>query len=144
VGKKESEFMLALALLVLAFPGGAAKAASAPENVKVKIEASEMDRRMLMEKLNEHGAEHGMKFVLDEKEFSYRINFSIEQAKAWTSGPGGGSYNTSEAKATVYDDKNAELFSFTRAQRRTDSGATNAVAKEIIKRILKLKEPPKA
>jgi hypothetical protein len=41
--------MLALALFVLALPGGAAKTAAALETVKVKIEASEMDRRMLME-----------------------------------------------------------------------------------------------
>ncbi len=137
--------MLALALLVLAFPANAtAKAAAHPELVKVKIEASEMDRRMLLEKLNDHAGDHGIKFVLDDKEFKYRIQFAIEQGKAWSTGVGsGGSYNTSEAKATVYDDKDEELFSFSRAQRRTDSGATNAVAKEIIKRMLKLKEPPK-
>jgi hypothetical protein len=138
--------MLALMLLVLAFPGsGPAKAATEPQTVKVKIEASEMDRRMLLEKLNDHGTEHGMKFVLDDKEFNYRINFTVEQGHGWSSGAGsGGSYNTSEAKATVYDDKDGELFSFKRAQRRTDSGATNAVAKEIIKRMLKLKESPKS
>ena len=84
-----------------------------------------------------------MKFVADDKGFNYRINFAIEQGKGWTSGAAGGSYNTSEAKATVYDDKDGELFSFSRAQRRTDSGATNAVAKEIIKRMMKLKEAPK-
>jgi hypothetical protein len=136
--------MLALALLVLAFPASApAKAATEPQTVKVKIEASEMDRRLLLQKLNEHGADHQMKFVLDDKEFSYRINFTVDQGKGWTSGAGGGSYNTSEAKTTVYDEKDSELFSFTRAQRRTDSGAANAVAKEIIKRMLKLKELPK-
>ena len=138
--------MFALALLLLAFPGGAAaKTATQPESVKVKIEASEIDRRLLLDKLNEHGAEHGMKFVLDEKEYSYRINFAIEQGKAWDTGAGsGGSYNTSEAKTTVWDEKGVELFSFKRAQRRTDTGATNAVAKEIIKRMLKLKQPGKA
>jgi hypothetical protein len=138
--------MLALALFVLALPGAApAKAATEPEVVKVKIEASEMDRRMLLEKLNDHAGEHGMKFVLDDKEFKYRIQFAVEQGKGWNTGAGsGGSYNTSEAKATVYDDKDGELFSFMRAQRRTDSGAANAVAKEIIKRMLKLKEPPKS
>ena len=137
--------MLALALLVLAFPASTpTKAATQPETVKVKIEASEMDRRMLLQKLNEHGAEHGMKFVLDEKEFNYRIEFSTEQGHAWNAGAGsGGSYNMSEAKATVYDDKDGELYHFTRSQRRTDTGATNAVAKEIIKRMLKLKEMPK-
>lgn len=138
--------MLALALLVFVFPASApAKAATQPETVKVKIEASEMDRRMLLQKLNEHGAEKGMKFVLDDKEFNYRIEFSIDQGKGWTSGvASGGSYNTSEAKTTVYNEKDGELFHFTRAQRRTDSGATNAVAKEIIKRMLKLKEPPRS
>ena len=138
--------MLALALLVFAFPASTpAKAATEPETVKVKIDGSEMDRRMLLEKLNEHGAEKGMKFVLDEKVFSYRIEFSTEQGKGWTSGAvGGGSYNTSEAKTTVYDEKDGELFHFARSQRRTDSGATNAVAKEIIKRMLKLKEPPRS
>lgn len=139
--------MLALALLVLAFPanGPAAKPAADPQTVKVKIEASEFDRRLLLQKLNEHAAEHGMKFVADEKEYSYRITFTVEQGKGWNTGAGsGGSYNTSEAKTTVFDDQDMELFSFTRAQRRTDSGATNAVAKEIIKRMLKLKEPPKA
>jgi hypothetical protein len=138
--------MLALALLVLALPGGApARAAAQPETVKVKIEASEMDRRMLLEKLNQHGAEHQMKFVLDDKEFSYRIKFEVEQGKSWSTGVGsGGSYNTSEAKTTVYNEKDSELFSFSRGQRRTDSGATNAVAKEIIKRMMKLKEPPRA
>ena len=135
--------MLALALFVLAFPASAT-ARTEPETVKVKIEASVMDRRMLLTKLNEHGAEHGMKFALDDKEFSYRISFAIQQSKDWATGSGSGwSYNTSEAKVAVYDDKDGELFSFTRAQRRTDSGATNAVAKEIIKRMLKLKEPPK-
>lgn len=138
--------MLALALLVLAFPASVpAKAAVEPETVKVKIEANEMDRRLLLQKLNEHGAEKGMKFVLDEKSFRYRIEFSTEQGRGWTSGDaGGGSYNTSEAKTTVYDDQNGELFHFMRAQRRTDAGAANAVAKEIIKRILRLREPPKA
>ncbi|GAC1637198.1 MAG: hypothetical protein NVS9B14_16940 [Candidatus Acidiferrum sp.] len=138
--------MLELALLVLAFPARTpAKAATQPETVKVKIEASEMDRRMLLEKLNEHGAEKGMKFVLDEKEFSYRIEFAIDQGHAWNAGAGsGGTYNTSEAKATVYDERDGELFHFSRAQRRTDSGATNAVAKEIIKRMLKLKDLPKS
>src|SRR5215813_12889067 len=121
--------MLALALLVLAFPASApAKAATEPETVKVKIEASEFDRRLLLQKLNEHGSEHGMKFVADDKGFNYRIQFAVEQGKGWNTGAGsGGSYNTSEARTTVFDDQDSELFSFSRAQRRTDSGATNAV-----------------
>ncbi len=40
---------------------------------------------------------------------------------------------------TVFDDQGNSLFSFTREQRITDSGSTNAVAKEIIKRLHELK-----
>ena len=99
---------------------------------------------MLLEKLNDRGVDLGLKFVQDEQEFSYRIEFATEQTTGWTWGRhNGGEYNTSEAKATVYDENDLELFSFARGLRRTDSGATNAVAKEIIKRMLKLKEPPK-
>ena len=138
--------MLALALFVLAFPAGAStKIAPPPQVVKVNIEASEFDRRMLLEKLNARGLELGLKFVQDEIEFTYRIEFATEQGTGWAWGrTNGGEYNTSEAKTTVYDEHDAELFSFTRALRRTDSGATNAVAKEIIKRMLILKEPQKS
>ena len=137
--------MLALALLVFAFPAGApTKTAPQPQVVKVNVEASEFDRRMLLEKLNDRGANLGLKFVQDEKEFSYRIEFATEQGTGWTwARRNGAEYNTSEAKATVYDENDVELFSFTRALRQTDAGATNAVAKEIIKRMLKLKEPPR-
>jgi hypothetical protein len=35
----------------------------------------------------------------------------------------------------VFDTKGAELFNFNRDGRKTDSGAANATAKEIIKRL---------
>jgi hypothetical protein len=75
--------MLALALLVLAFPPGAqAKVVAEPATAKVNIEASEFDRRLLLEKLNDRSADRGMRFVQDEKEFSYRINFVTGQGLA--------------------------------------------------------------
>jgi hypothetical protein len=45
----------------------------------------------------------------------------------------------SGACVTVFDKRGNTLFAFTREQRITDSGATNAVAKEIIKRLNELK-----
>jgi hypothetical protein len=113
-----------------------------PKTVGVNIEASEYDRRMLLEKLNEHGREQGLRFEQSDKGFTYRIVFKVEQGtKIQVAGGTGGTSNTSEATATVFDAKGAELFEFRRANRRTDGGATNAAAKEIIKRMLKLQAP---
>jgi hypothetical protein len=39
----------------------------------------------------------------------------------------------------VFDAKGAELFEFNRDGRKTDEGAANATAKEIIKRLQKLR-----
>lgn len=108
---------------------------------RVKIEATELDRRTLLTKLNAHGVDHRMKFEAVEEDFAYRIVFTTSQETALQSRHRGGSqtYNTSSASAYVYDNKGAELFEFKRRLRSTDGGSTNAVAKEIIKRLLKLK-----
>lgn len=117
----------------------AAQSPPATKTIRVKIEATELDRRMLLEKLNAHGADHGMKFELTDAEYDDRIVFSTGQDKAQSTVWGsGGSYNASMATADVFDSKGTELFRFDRKLRGTDSGAANAVAKEIIKRILKL------
>ena len=115
------------------------------KTVPVNIEASEFDRRLLLEKLNDHGKDDGLRFEQAEKSFDYRIVFKVEQGtKIRVEGGNGGTSNTSEATATVFDSKGSELFSFKRAGRRTDGGATNATAKEIIKRMLKLQAPAAA
>jgi hypothetical protein len=118
---------------------GMAQSPPIQKSAKVKIEATELDRRMLLQKLNSHGADHGMKFEAADSEYDYRIVFSTGQEKSvagvWGSG---GSFNSSVAAADVFDGKGTELFKFERKQRGTDSGATNAVAKEIIKRLLKV------
>src|SRR5947209_19204013 len=96
---------------------------------------------MLIEKLNVHGQEHKLKFELVDQDFSYRIVYSTDQETALSNrwGRGGCTYNTSSASASVYDGKGTELFQFKRRLRATGSGSTNAVAKEIIKRMLKLR-----
>jgi hypothetical protein len=95
-----------------------------------------------MQKLNSHGVDHGIKFEAAESGYDYRIVFSTGQEKsvaaAWGSG---GSYNSSVANADVFDEKGTELFRFERKQRGTDTGATNATAKEIIKRLLAIRLP---
>ena len=109
------------------------------KTIRTKIEATELDRRMLLEKLNAHGQDHHMRFELAESDYDYRIVFQTGQEKTQVTWLGsGGSMNASAAGADVFDGKGTELFRFERKQRGTDAGATNAVAKEIIKRILKL------
>jgi hypothetical protein len=131
-------------LLIVSFGSGLAQGSPALTTAKVKIEAPELDRRMLLQKLNAHGVDHGIKFEEVETDYDYRIVFGTGQGKTdstiWGSG---GSFNSSRATADVFDGKGTELFRFDRNQRGTDAGATNAVAKEIIKRILKLSNKPK-
>jgi hypothetical protein len=106
-----------------------------PQPSRITIEATELDKKILLEKLNVHGADHKLKFVLAEKDFDYRIVFSTGQRGYQT---GYGEMNSSGSSVQVYDSKGTELFAFNRAGRATDSGATNAAAKEIIKRLRKL------
>jgi hypothetical protein len=115
-------------------------AQSPPTVLKVKIEATELDRKMLLSKLNKNGKDrdqvrNGMKFELVDADYDYRIVFATNQGTALAKGS---SMNSSGASADVFDGKGTELFRFERNERRTDEGASNAVAEEIIKRILKL------
>src|SRR5207302_837423 len=133
------------ALVVLVAIGAAAQdepqQKKAPSTlIKVNIHAAEYDRRLLLEKLNEHGRDQGVRFEQADQDFSYRIEFTIEQGtKIVVNNGTGGTHNSSGASATVFDAKGAELFHFSRANRNTDGGATNATAKEIIKRLLRLR-----
>ena len=105
-----------------------------PQASRITIEGTELDK-ILLEKLNVHGADHKLRFVLAEKDFDYRIVFSTGQRGYQT---GYGEMNSSGSGVQVFDSKGTELFAFNRAGRATDSGATNAAAKEIIKRLRKL------
>jgi hypothetical protein len=121
-------------LLVLGAPGPA-QSQTVPKVIRAKIEGTELDRRMLLKDLKTHGLDHHMKFELAESDFDYRIVFSTGQGTTETTW---GELNSSLASADVFDPNGTELFKFERKGRGRDEAATNAVAKEIIKRILKL------
>jgi len=120
--------------------GGTCAAAAqnkpAPTTIRVKIEATAGDSRMLLEKLNAAGADDNLKFELADQGFHYRIVFSTISG---TTSPTQRQVNASGATAKVLDPQGVELFDLTRQARFTGEGATNAVAKEMIKRLLKLK-----
>jgi hypothetical protein len=102
-------------------------------NLKIKIEATELDQQTLLARLNANGVAHHLKFVLADQYYDYRIAFGTEQKPV-------SGINASAATTAVYDAQGREMFEFKREGRWTDSGATNATAKEIIKRLQKLKQ----
>jgi hypothetical protein len=104
--------------------------------LKVKIQATLLDSKVLLEKLNSNGASHHLKFILAD-EFDYRIVFSTAQKPVSTAY---GDINASTASTSVFDSNGTELFNFERAGRWTDTGAANAAAKELIKRLVKLRK----
>jgi len=129
---------VAVFLLALAIPCfGQSNAHLKP--VTVKIEATELDKAMLLSKLNEHGKDHGLSFDAVDKGYEYRIVFATGQKKnIGLLLAGAMAINYSNANVAAFDAKGTELFQFRRANRYTDSGAANAASKEIIKRLLRL------
>src|SRR5690349_17314025 len=90
--------------------------------IKVQVESPELDRRMLLDRLNVHGKDHGMQFELADAGYEYRIAFGTGQGDAQVLAAGsGGSMNTSAGTADVFDAAGKELFRFDRKNRWTDS-----------------------
>jgi hypothetical protein len=104
--------------------------------IRIKIQASQLDRSLLFQKLNDHGADHHMHFVMVDRDFDYRVAYGTAGGAVMTPyGPTGGSASVTK----VFDPAGAELFEFSRNGRATNDQAANATAKEIIKRIGKLR-----
>jgi hypothetical protein len=106
------------------------------QTIKVKIQAAQLDRSLLFQKLNDHGADHHLRFVMVEEGFDYRVAYGTAGGAVMTPyGPTGASASVTK----VFDPTGAELFEFARNGRWTNDAAANATAKEIIKRIRKLR-----
>ena len=121
----------------------AAQCKSAVERVKVKFEASEeSDTHILAQQLNKHGCGHGLGFEPADQGFVYRILLvNTTKPRVTITMAGAGSTNEPIVIVTVYDDNGTELFDFarSRAMRITYKGTVNASAKEIIKRLVRLR-----
>jgi hypothetical protein len=120
-------------LVLLIFICGFAPFAMGQQTWRIRVDAKDLDRGLLIQKLNERGADHHIKIEFVNENFDYRIAY----------GTGGFSpYGPAPATASVtkvFDASGAELFEFTRNGRKTDEGAANATAKEIIKRLMKMR-----
>ena len=61
-----------LLLIIALAPSSFAQSKSLAPDLKVKIEATELDQKMLLARLNANGAGHHLKFALAEQDFGYR------------------------------------------------------------------------
>jgi hypothetical protein len=120
-------------LVPLIFSCCFAQFAMAQQTWRVRVDAKEFDRGLLIQKLNEHGADHHIKIEFVNQNFDYRIAYGTGGFTPYGPAP------ASASVTKVFDAKGAQLFEFTRDGRKTDEGAANATAKEIIKRLLKLR-----
>jgi hypothetical protein len=127
---------ISLLIVIALVPTSFAQSRRPVSELKLKIEATELDRRALLQRLNADGSSHHLKFALTEQGFDYRIVFGTGQKPVGTTY---GDINASAGSTAVYDAEGKEMFEFRREGRWTDSGATNAIAKEIIKRLVKLR-----
>jgi hypothetical protein len=116
-------------LVVLIFSCAFAQLAVGQQTWRVRVDAKDLDRGLLISKLQEHGANNHIKIAIANEGYDYRV----------ACGTGGftpyGAAGASASVTKVFDGKGTELFEFTRDGRKTDVGAANATAKEIIKRI---------
>ena len=113
---------------------------STAQPIKIKIEGNQWDSALMLNKLNEHGADHGLKFELADKDFEYRLVFSIGQSTGTTYGS---SSSLNSATVEVYDPQGTAIFKVFRNNRFSERGIANAVSKEVVKRLLKLRVPSK-
>ena len=129
--------VLRATLLVLLPSVCVAQCKTATATLKVKIGASEVNKALLVKKLNQHGCNHGLQFELVDDGFDYRI-FLLDVAKPrmTLTQAGIGSAYESVVLTTVFDDKGTKLFESERGNRLTHAGAVNASAKEIVKRLM--------
>jgi len=126
--------------LLLIFPViSAGQRAPTPEPTKILIEANEWNRTRLLDQLNQQGAKHGMKFVLAEQGYEYRIRFATGKTpEPVVVQDTGGALDYDTGVATVYDSEGRELFQIKHEYRHNEAGAISGTAKDIVKRLGKM------
>ena len=123
------------AIVLLLFSCCIAPLAFGQLTLKVKIQSTPLERQLLFAKLNDRAATHHIRFVLVEEGFHYRVAYGVAGPVVTPYGPAAASASVTK----VFDPSGAELFTFARDGRWTPDAAANATAKEIIKRIRRLR-----
>jgi hypothetical protein len=120
-------------LVLIIFSCGFAPFAMGQQTWRMRVDAQDPDRALLIQKLNEHAADHHIKIDFVNQNFEYRVAYGTGGFTPYGYAP------ASASVTKVFDARGTELFEFTRQGRKTDDGAANATAKEIIKRLQKLR-----
>jgi len=133
LGRRETMRILRHLLVLVIFSCAFAPFAMGQQTWRVRVDAKDLDRGLLISKLQEHGANNHIKVTIANENYDFRVAY----------GTGGftpyGAAGASASVTKVFDGNGTQLFEFTRDGRKTDVGAANATAKEIIKRLKKLR-----
>jgi len=106
---------------------------AAAEEVAIKVDATRQDAVKLVERLNENAAKQNLRFHLVDTGYEYRIAVASEGAS--TTDVLFNSWGGADASAAVLGPDCNLLFIVSRGGRMSQSGALNAVAKELVKRL---------
>ena len=125
-----------LVVIIGALLGSASPAIAAPTEVKIKIEAGfadALDAVKVLERLNANGEDHNLHFQMVESSYDFRIAVA---AGGWSG------IRAADTRAAILTPDCRFLFIVSRYGRFTESGALNAIAKEIASKLaLYLKAP---
>lgn len=106
-------------------------ASAAAQEFKVKLEGTAQDRARFLQQLNDNGKDQKVSFVDTDTDFQYRIAIYSEGAKASDFVFGGGA----DASAAVLTPDCQVAYIVTRGGRTTKGGASNALSKDIVKKL---------
>lgn len=122
--------VLSAALLAVA-PNAVTAQIKPTTTIKVKIEAQEAGKRLLLENLQADGKDLGLNWLESSVGFDYRILFQIRDETnmrvSWCT-----------ASATVYAAEGKELFQFTQGG-WSCMPATDSLARGVIERLLRMR-----
>jgi hypothetical protein len=98
--------------------------------IKLKVEGAKQTGFTMAEQLNKHGKDKDLQFTLVEEGFDFRVAVYTEGMTGTDVLLGGGA----DSSAVVLTPQCEMVFVVTRSGRMTESGALNAVSKELVKK----------
>src|SRR6202050_5968133 len=91
LARREAIKFLPYLLVPLIFSCCFAQCAMAQQTWRVRVDAKEFDRGLLIQKLNEHGADHHIKIEFVNQNFDYRIAYGTGGFTPYRPAPARGS-----------------------------------------------------
>lgn len=117
-------------VLVVALGVAVSPDSASAREIKLKVEGDKQTGFKMAEQLNKHGKDKDLQFTLNDQDYEFRVAVYTEGASTSDVLFGGGS----DSSAVVLTPQCEMLFVVTRSGRMTESGALNAVSKELAKK----------